>query len=94
MCIMAPGQVLSVDAESATVAIDGRTRRALTLLEPLVQPGDWVIVAAGAIIERVDPERAAAMQAGHALATRDEPPGAATTHASPPSRPPRKETAP
>ena len=58
MCLTLPGHVIEVDEGSALVELDGRRRRASTLLHPQVQAGDWVIVAAGTIIERLDPSEA------------------------------------
>jgi hydrogenase expression/formation protein HypC len=58
MCIGFPGQVVDLDAGSAFVETDGRRRRANTLYLPDVAVGDWVIVAAGTIVERIDPDRA------------------------------------
>ncbi len=63
MCIALPGRVLAVDADGATVDLDGRRRRASTLLLPEVSPGDWVVVAAGTIVERLDPDDAKDIQA-------------------------------
>jgi hydrogenase expression/formation protein HypC len=59
MCIGFPGQVVDLDADSAVVATGGRRRRANTMYLPDVALGDWVIVAAGTIVERIDPCRAA-----------------------------------
>lgn len=59
MCIGVPGTVVSVDATGATVEQDGRLRRASTLIVPDVRAGDQVIVAAGTIVERLDPADAA-----------------------------------
>ncbi len=58
MCVTLPGRVLAVDADGATVDLDGRRRRASTLLLPEISPGDWVIVAAGTIVDRLDPHDA------------------------------------
>lgn len=58
MCLTLPGRVIEVDEGSALVELDGRRRRASTLLHPGVQAGDWVFVAAGTIIERLDPSEA------------------------------------
>ncbi len=55
MCIALPGRVLAVDADGATVDLDGRRRRASTLLLPDISAGDWVVVAAGTIVDRLDP---------------------------------------
>ena len=61
MCIEVPGRVIEVDADGATVLRDGRRRRASTLLIPDVQPGDWVFVAAGTIVERLEPDEASSI---------------------------------
>ncbi len=58
MCVTLPGRVLAVDDDGATVDLDGRRRRASTLLLPEISPGDWVIVAAGTIVDRLDPHDA------------------------------------
>ena len=58
MCIAFPGRVLAVDDDGATVDLGGRRRRASTLLLPDIAPGDWVVVAAGTIVERLDPHDA------------------------------------
>lgn len=59
MCIGFPARVLAVDDLGATVLQDGRVRRASTLLVPDAAPGDWVYVAAGSIVERLDAAEAA-----------------------------------
>ena len=59
MCIAYPGQVVSVDRAGAVVETAGRQRRASTLLVEDIRPGDWVTVAAGTIVERLDPAEAA-----------------------------------
>jgi len=58
MCVGFPGQVMAVDAFGATVQTLDRQRRASTLLLPDVAVGDWVYVAAGSIVERLDPAEA------------------------------------
>jgi hydrogenase assembly chaperone HypC/HupF len=58
MCIGFPGTVVAVDEIGATVNQDGRMRRASTLLIPDIAPGDHVYVAAGTIVERLDPDEA------------------------------------
>jgi hydrogenase expression/formation protein HypC len=58
MCVTAPGRVREVADEMAVVEIDGRQRRASLLLVPDVAVGDWVIVAAGTVLEVVDPDEA------------------------------------
>ena len=59
MCIAYPGRVVAVDPAGATVEIDGRRRRASTLVLPDVRAGDWVTVAAGTILERLTEQEAA-----------------------------------
>jgi hydrogenase expression/formation protein HypC len=54
MCISYPGRVIDLDGSIALVATDGRIRRATTLAMPEVGVGDWVVVAAGAIVDRLD----------------------------------------
>lgn len=58
MCIGFPGTVVSVDELGAIVDQEGRARRASTLLIPDIAPGDHVYVAAGSIVERLDPDEA------------------------------------
>lgn len=72
MCLTAPARVLSVDAEGATVLLGGRERRASTLVVPQVTAGDWVIVAAGTILERIDQPEAAYLAAAVDEAYRED----------------------
>ena len=58
MCHGVPGLVVAVDATGATIHTEGRSRRASTLLAPDLAVGEWVFVAAGTVIERLDPEEA------------------------------------
>ena len=58
MCMTYPGQVLEVADGMALVEIDRRRRRASLVLTPEVAVGDWVIVAAGTVLEVVDPDEA------------------------------------
>lgn len=62
MCISYPGHVSVVDEVGAVVVTDGRARRASTLYLPDTAVGDWVIVAAGTIVERLDPAEAAEIE--------------------------------
>jgi len=80
MCMASPGLVIAVDAEGALVDLDGRTRRASTLLLPDVVAGDQVLVAAGTLIRRLEPAEAADLIALLALARGDT---GATTRRSP-----------
>ena len=72
MCLTAPARVLSVEAGGATVLLGGRERRASTLVVPEVRVGDWVIVAAGTILEQIDPLEAAQLAAAVNEAYREE----------------------
>jgi hydrogenase assembly chaperone HypC/HupF len=59
MCITFPGHVLAIGEGEAVVDVDGRCRRASTLLEPTVEVGDWVLVGAGNVLRRLDLAEAA-----------------------------------
>ena len=63
MCVGFPGTVVAVDEVGATVDQEGRLRRASTLLIPDIAPGDHVFVAAGTIVERLDPAEAELIRA-------------------------------
>jgi len=63
MCIAYPGRVIAIDSAGALVETEGRRHRASLLLEPGVVVGDWVVVAAGTVIERMEPEEAARVRA-------------------------------
>jgi len=54
------------------VLLGGRERRASTLVVPEVAVGDWVIVGAGTILERLSEDEAAVVNAAVAAATREE----------------------
>jgi len=59
MCVTMPGQVLAVDAAGAIVAVEGRPIRAATRLHPGTKPGEWVMLAAGTIVDRLSSAEAA-----------------------------------
>jgi hydrogenase assembly chaperone HypC/HupF len=63
MCLGFPGLVVAVDATGATVDTEGRRRRASTLLAPDLAVGEWVFVAAGTVVDRLDPEEVAFIRA-------------------------------
>jgi hydrogenase assembly chaperone HypC/HupF len=69
MCLVAPGHVIDLNGTIATVEVAGRRRQASILLEPDVLVGDWVIVAGGAVLRRIDPSAASDMETALALAT-------------------------
>ena len=71
MCIPSPGHVLAVDETGATVALDGRIRRASIMLVPDLAVGDQVLIAAGTVIRRLDPVEAADLEALLAIALDD-----------------------
>ena len=73
MCLTAPGRVMAVDHGGATVLLNGRLRRTSTLGVPEVAIGDWVIVGAGTILERIDELEAAQLAAAVEEAYREEP---------------------
>jgi hydrogenase expression/formation protein HypC len=54
MCISLPGHVERIVGNVAEVDLDGRLRKASLLLHPEVRAGDWVVVAAGTVVERLD----------------------------------------
>jgi hydrogenase assembly chaperone HypC/HupF len=58
MCVTAPARVIAVDPDGATVLLGGRERRASTLVRPDTAVGDWVLVGAGTILERLSDEEA------------------------------------
>jgi hydrogenase assembly chaperone HypC/HupF len=72
MCLTAPARVVALDGSGATVLLGGRERRASTLVVPEMAVGDWVVVAAGTIVERIDPEEAAHLAAAVHEAYREE----------------------
>ena len=69
--ISSPGHVLAVDEAGATVALDGRIRRASTVLVPDLAVGDQVLIAAGTVIRRLDPVEAADLAVLIAIARDD-----------------------
>lgn len=58
MCLDFPGRVIERNGDAVVVDCDGRRRRASTLLYPETAIGDWVYVAAGTVVERLDDETA------------------------------------
>jgi hydrogenase expression/formation protein HypC len=73
MCLTAPVQVLSVDGLNAVVEAGGVRRSASAIAVPDVRPGQWAILAAGALVRILEPEVAEEMIAALRLATTDEP---------------------
>jgi hydrogenase expression/formation protein HypC len=62
MCLSFPGRVVAVDELGAAVETEGRLRRVLTVAEPDTKVGDWVLVSAGSIVQRLDAESARLMR--------------------------------
>ena len=54
MCVTSPARVVEVSGDTALIDLDGTTRRASLLLVPDVKTGDWVIVAAGTVLELLE----------------------------------------
>jgi hydrogenase expression/formation protein HypC len=54
VCTASPARLLAFDSTDAIVEVDGRRRRASMLLRPEVQVDDWVLVAAGTVVRRID----------------------------------------
>jgi hydrogenase assembly chaperone HypC/HupF len=73
MCVTYPGQVVDLTEILAVVKSDQHTWRASTVLVPDVAVGDWVVVAAGMILQVLDPEEAREIRAMVDEALRDTP---------------------
>jgi hydrogenase assembly chaperone HypC/HupF len=84
MCIAFPGLVVRVDDSGAVVETEGRRRHASTLYMPGIAVGDWVMVAAGTIVGRLEPEEAAQIRNLVMTATRQRrvEEGASDVHAT------------
>ena len=72
MCLTAPARVLAVYEAGATVLMGARRLRASTLVVPEAVAGDWVIVAAGTIVQRLTESEATELAAAVDRATREE----------------------
>ena len=59
MCLGYPARVVEVEGTMLVVDDRARLRRASTPLATDLEVGDWVLVAAGNVIRRLDPEDAA-----------------------------------
>jgi hydrogenase expression/formation protein HypC len=58
MCLSVPAQVVAVDGDRATVNINGVVCPAGAHLVDNLRPGDWVLMHAGYILERITREDA------------------------------------
>jgi hydrogenase maturation factor len=78
MCLVSPARVLGFDGADAVIELDGRVRRASMLRGPEVDVDDWVLVAAGAVLRRLDPDEAReldrVLRAAIAVTNRPAPP--------------------
>jgi hydrogenase expression/formation protein HypC len=61
VCLMMPGRVISIDDESCAVQTGDRVDRVSMLMTPEVEAGDWVLINAGTVVRRLDPDQAAEM---------------------------------
>lgn len=75
MCLMMPGQVVSVDGEICVVETAGRNDKASMMLEPDLKVGDWVLVNSGTVVRVLDEDQAAEMSNafGILMAPQEEP---------------------
>jgi len=58
MCLAVPVQVVFVEGDQATVALEGNTRTANLSLVGDAAVGEWVLLHAGFAIEKITPEEA------------------------------------
>jgi hydrogenase expression/formation protein HypC len=58
MCLAVPGEVKKIDGEWAECTIGGTTFRARCDLVPDIELGDYAIIHAGFVIQRLDEEEA------------------------------------
>lgn len=58
MCVAVPGQVIAVDEDGAEVVVSGRARRVSSLLVPDLRPGEYVLISAGMITDRLTEDEA------------------------------------
>ena len=63
MCLALPGTILTIQEETAVIDYGGTTRRASVRLLPDAAVGDCVLVHAGFVIQRVDPDEGAELEA-------------------------------
>lgn len=68
MCLMAPGRVTALNGDECEVETAGQLARASTFLAGDLAVGDWVLVAGGTVVRRLDPDQADAMSEAVAVA--------------------------
>ena len=71
MCLDFPGLVVERDGDTALVQMEGRRRRASTLLFPDLAVGEWVLVTTGTVVGRLEASEAAQLRADVGLARGD-----------------------
>jgi hydrogenase expression/formation protein HypC len=54
MCLAVPAQLVELDGNEAVADLHGNRLRVTTLLVPDVQLGDWVLIHAGFVIQRLE----------------------------------------
>jgi hydrogenase expression/formation protein HypC len=77
VCLELPGRIVELEAGVATVDTEGRRVRASTLVVPDAAVGDWVVVVAGMIVDRLSPAQAGEIRATLRGAIADERAGVA-----------------
>jgi hydrogenase expression/formation protein HypC len=58
MCLAVPVKVLRIDAQEAMVELGGLARQASIMLVPDIQVGDYVLLHAGFVIQKLDEREA------------------------------------
>ena len=58
MCLAIPGKIISIDDDQAVIDYNGETRTAGTALLPNVAVGEYVIVSAKMIMQKVPEDEA------------------------------------
>jgi hydrogenase assembly chaperone HypC/HupF len=64
MCLASTGRIISLEPGGAVVEVDGRLRWASTSLLPDVRVGEWVLISALTILDRLDSDEEFALQDG------------------------------
>ena len=63
MCLAIPGTISKIEEETATIDYGGTTRHASARLMPDIAVGDCVLVHAGFVIQKMDPDEGAELEA-------------------------------
>ena len=72
MCLAIPGRVTDIKGRTASVDFDGVKAPARIDLLPDVVEGEYVLVHAGFVIQRITPEDAGSMSAGRRLKAEED----------------------